>query len=527
MRPSLFTPNLSRLGFGLFMAVNAASAWGGAFPLLPATFQTFDVMAAFSMAHTASLWATLISAMALSYLAPELLRHQTSVLCGPVMCLGGVCLIAPLYLPPATIPLVVAGGVMLGAGSGLFLLSWQRLFASQEPERGTLDLVVGMGYSAPMYVALHMIPDAVAAITIPCIFVPLAEVCLIEASKGIDFGQPMFADEPKAHAPVYRHSLKAVWRSAVCVGAFGFASGIARGVALDDPAMGAIVNYASMAGALVSAVALILLWRRRTFRFDTALSFRTLFPAVVTALPLLPYASGHYLHGFAGVMYAFFSFAVMIMMAQCAQVSRDSGVSPTFEYGFFAGIVYAMQSGGFLTGYLSSSVFESEATRLATVALAATWVLAIAMYLVRGRFDPGHARAQAIEFIALKRERPVENGSMLANEEGVSQAKASEDSALGEPPPPKGLMHERPSGKTPVAGDPMPARCAALASRYFLTSREAEVVELIASGCSAPRIAEMLVISENTVKTHSKRIYAKLGIHKRKELMQLLEEIEV
>ena len=52
------------------------------------------------------------------------------------------------------------------------------------------------------------------------------------------------------------------------------------------------------------------------------------------------------------------------------------------------------------------------------------------------------------------------------------------------------------------------------------------MAELIARGNSVARIAEMLVVSENTVRTHSKRIYTKLGIHKRQELIELVAEFD-
>ena len=36
----------------------------------------------------------------------------------------------------------------------------------------------------------------------------------------------------------------------------------------------------------------------------------------------------------------------------------------------------------------------------------------------------------------------------------------------------------------------------------------------------------MLFISENTMRTHSKRIYAKLDIHKKQELLDLIESFD-
>jgi DNA-binding CsgD family transcriptional regulator len=48
-----------------------------------------------------------------------------------------------------------------------------------------------------------------------------------------------------------------------------------------------------------------------------------------------------------------------------------------------------------------------------------------------------------------------------------------------------------------------------------LTARELEVVRLAADGLSGPEIAERLVISPGTVKTHFQNIYAKLGVSER------------
>lgn len=70
--------------------------------------------------------------------------------------------------------------------------------------------------------------------------------------------------------------------------------------------------------------------------------------------------------------------------------------------------------------------------------------------------------------------------------------------------------------------DKLSKQCQKLAGVYGLSAREAEVMELAARGNSAPAIAARLFISENTVRTHIKRIYAKLGIHKKQELLELL-----
>ncbi|GGS76304.1 hypothetical protein GCM10010176_019240 [Nonomuraea spiralis] len=48
-----------------------------------------------------------------------------------------------------------------------------------------------------------------------------------------------------------------------------------------------------------------------------------------------------------------------------------------------------------------------------------------------------------------------------------------------------------------------------------LSKREAEVMDLIATGRSNGQIAQCLFLSEKTVKNHVNRIYAKLGVDSR------------
>lgn len=54
-------------------------------------------------------------------------------------------------------------------------------------------------------------------------------------------------------------------------------------------------------------------------------------------------------------------------------------------------------------------------------------------------------------------------------------------------------------------------------SATVLTSRENDVSWLIASGCSQKEIADILHISEGTVRVHTRNSYRKSGIHKESE----------
>jgi ATP/maltotriose-dependent transcriptional regulator MalT len=58
-----------------------------------------------------------------------------------------------------------------------------------------------------------------------------------------------------------------------------------------------------------------------------------------------------------------------------------------------------------------------------------------------------------------------------------------------------------------------------------ITRRELEILELIAAGLSNREIAEKLFVSENTVKTHSSRLFDKLSAKRRTQAVQIGKEL--
>lgn len=58
-------------------------------------------------------------------------------------------------------------------------------------------------------------------------------------------------------------------------------------------------------------------------------------------------------------------------------------------------------------------------------------------------------------------------------------------------------------------------------SEFGITARELEILGLIASGLSNREIADRLFVSENTVKTHSSRLFDKLGAKRRTQAVQI------
>ena len=57
-----------------------------------------------------------------------------------------------------------------------------------------------------------------------------------------------------------------------------------------------------------------------------------------------------------------------------------------------------------------------------------------------------------------------------------------------------------------------------------ITARELEILEAMAAGLSNREIAERLFVSENTVKTHTARVFGKLSARRRTQAVQRAKE---
>jgi DNA-binding CsgD family transcriptional regulator len=60
-----------------------------------------------------------------------------------------------------------------------------------------------------------------------------------------------------------------------------------------------------------------------------------------------------------------------------------------------------------------------------------------------------------------------------------------------------------------------------------ITPRELQILELIAAGLSNKEIAARVFVSENTVKTHSSRVFDKLGAQRRTQAVQRGRELRL
>ena len=84
----------------------------------------------------------------------------------------------------------------------------------------------------------------------------------------------------------------------------------------------------------------------------------------------------------------------------------------------------------------------------------------------------------------------------------------------------------QPSTPASVPAPSRPDALDLLRERFGLSAKEAQTVAEYSSGRSARYLADQAMISEHTVKTYLRRAYAKLGVHSRQELLDLMGELQ-
>ena len=152
------------------------------------------------------------------------------------------------------------------------------------------------------------------------------------------------------------------------------------------------------------------------------------------------------------------------------------------------------------TATLATAGFP-QAHDAASLAIAFAYI-AMLLYLSDGSFLPLPHRIRS-------REGAPADAGRTAAETGPSAAKGPGDAPSAEEFQDDWCLWGRP--------------CKAVADEHGLTPRETDVLEQLAQGRDLAFMEETFVLSRNTVKMHIRHVYAKLGVHSKQEVIDLVE----
>lgn len=473
---------LAALAYGFFLACTSVMLWGGYLRFL-AGLESPDVLMLEYFARTAALPASLAAAGLAAYRRPKARAWRSPLLALALFVAGAaLTVLVRSGALPAGWPLILAG-ILFGWGSGLMFCALQEIVAAQKVFTAGIVVFVAAGVSALLFFAVELLPGFAVPWASLFALAPAATVLVMAARRRAPKTHPMFETVPTQRRDRCREAAAELWRPLLCVAFSAFIVGIVRiGSASGDGSIGQ-TNASNMIGLLIASIVLLASWKVLYERVTLMRLYQILFPLTATAFLLLPLLEGAFRQVVLSLVFLVFSVTSSLMVVSCARTARNQTLPPVLVYGLFGGIVYASQLVGSAVGLFVGADRGVGLAELSVVALVAVYLLSIAMVAPHG-----------------KRLRRAPDAVVPA-EPALSAASAAGTDAVA-------------------------AGCTAVVERYGLSRREADVLDLLARGRDVPYIAEELVISKNTVRSHIKSIFAKTGVHSRQELIDLVELAE-
>ena len=443
------------------------------------------------------------------------------------MALGGVALSVGLPVGPAASTAI--GAALGGLGVAWAYGRWIQVYARLDLRFAAPLLFLTMAFGSTCKACIDFLPGAVAAAVLVCL--PFATfACARRASTRL----------PEAPEPVRYYNSRTIGslsRVVLSVAAFSFTFGIIRSTFLTvtpEPYVASVlVNHGSEILIALLYVRWILVERRGV---DFGRTWRLILILMVTVFVFESFLAGTDAHAllFALIRTAHALLVVFFLFLAVADVARHSSYDPLAVYAV-GWVVYTLP---FAAGSAFGSVLASGPLA-PLVSSIATWMLVVvALVLLDDRSlgnqlifadlngdseDALDADAPAARALAAQRVAASQLGAVgeTGFGGGAGGGAAGEGGAGVEGG--GGPGSDSGSRRAPTDGaGALRARCQRLARQHGLTSRECEVLELLVRGHSKTRIAETFLISENTVRGHVKHIYAKLDVHSKQELLDLV-----
>ena len=456
--------------------------------------------------------------------------------------------------------LAVAGGVFTGVGSAFLWARWAGVFGNVRPREviGVCPLVVAVAVLVCFTVG-YLDPLLQAALVV---LLPGASGAWLVLAEGEpDVGA---ADSPRVQRSARRH-----YAPLVAFASFlGFATGLLPAFSFGDAfASYDLIFYSGVAVfCLIFVAAAIFADDRRNF----ALLF--LAPTVVMLCVLVPFSHFASSNPVVAIMGPLGSIAFeLFLLIGSVLFARMTDHSPARAYlitRFSMSVfdVLGLACGNAIMGQTASNTaMQIAAVVMFLITEVFIAVLAFAYFSNRkgvlGNSPLQHAPSNAATLSQLAspaeatpagaapaEASPSETSPASANAAACSSSVSPFPSTSTSPSAPSlvteldGYSCHEPTGAPKSAPDSasvaeleayscqsqatipsLAQRCQQLGQQHGLSARELDVLELVAQGRSYARIREDLSISQGTVNYHMSNLYAKLGVHSRQEVIDLVQ----
>jgi DNA-binding CsgD family transcriptional regulator len=396
---------------------------------------------------------------------PIIVRREPYVACSAA--LSVLTALCALLLNVALMP-SCALGVAMGIVSAWLFCAWGMVFGRADAAQAGFTTPIAALITAGLCALLSFAPPA--ACLAATIVMPLVSCAFLR--KPVRESWPLAhirAISPGRVLSMMRRFLASFFALSICLGVF---RGVLGNSDVPDPVPQLALFFVGMA---LGCLAILATWLAKAVRGHTTAgdeTYRAVPPlalASMLSLMLLPPESSWVSSVLSGIWFSCFDVGGWVLVADATVRAR---ISPLTTFG----LLRAFGNGGMLVGSLFGG-FARPGTAAVEVILAVTClVVACTASSSMSRIDVLGAPTS-----------DVSPGSLETTLRGQNAEE--------------------------------------IARIWGLTDRETDVLRLMLDGRELPQIERTLALSRSTVKTHTRHIYDKLGVHSRQELYELCDRI--
>lgn len=406
------------------------------------------------------------TAFALSFFAHRitpLYKNRPILIAAVILACGGTLLLALATWVLENSILKTIAFICAGCGSSVILILWSEFFGSLSPLRVALYYSLAIFLGAALMV-LFLGLDTIYVVVIS-VFLPL--VCLMWFKESMGKIEPDDLPKKKVKHEGPSFPIKPVVLMSLCAFVIGFTQLSAEAFWYPAGYLGELLVSALLVFGILSSAKY----------FNFGIIYRIALPLIIISMlfiaPNLVFIPEVSVFLFDG---GYSALAVLIMIIM-SNITYRFGANAVWINGFERGVRYlALTLGWVIREYLVPGLPED-------------WQMYTQIIVIAGVVV-----AFAIIFFS---------EDELSSRWGVSLRPEEADKASIE------------RAETFI-------RVSEVAKNYQLTSREEEVLQLLAKKESLLQIEKELYIAEGTLRAHISHIYQKTGVHSRKELLELL-----
>jgi len=327
--------------------------------------------------------------------------------------------------------------------------------------------------------------------------------------------KPTVSSIYKHHSSDYLRALRSLWQLLLGAAILSFLFGFVWQLTVLFTGSVNDAHRLPLVGNLIIGVVLLVFVLITNRQVNLEIIYRFIGPTIVCLCLLIPWLITASPVTFNIVMSTGYGVFDVVIWYMVAQTSFDHRVS-----GFIIGsIVRSLALVARLVGIVVASLFATmpEGTHLLLLALFSGSCYLLLVWLMAYR---RYRRRQAFKQTGL------DAGAAELEDEWVLDISAGQPDALFDSGSAAASAADRPA--EPKSQDMLNQlfgqKAARIAANYGLTQREAEILPYLLRGRSAAYIAAALFVSENTVRSHIRRILEKTNTHSKQSLIDLTDD---